>query len=50
MTTVVSLPAAKWLFETNEGARNLKKDKLEKFGLIVAKILWVALRVYSIVV
>ena len=44
LTIKVSSPAAKWLFETNEGAKKLKKDRVEYFGSIVAKILWVALR------
>ena len=40
----VSTVAAKWLFDTNEKARKLSKDRADIFHSVVAKLLWVSQR------
>ena len=43
-STMVSSAAAKWLFTVNKNPKKLTGDKLDRFCLIVAKMLWVRFR------
>ncbi len=44
VSSTVSSPAAKWLFQTDDKARKLGPDKVEVFHSVVAKLLWISQR------
>ena len=45
LSKIVASPAARWLFTTDERARKLKGKRFELFCSLVAKLLWIIMRV-----